>query len=443
MKIFDQPLAERMRPKTLEQYMGQVQLLGHGKILRKLIESAKQNPQITLPSMVFWGPPGSGKTTLARLLSQYIDAHFESFSAISNGVKEARVLIEDAKQRKQLQQQKTILFVDEIHRFNKSQQDTFLPAVENGTIILVGATTENPSFELNSALLSRMKVFVLEPLTEEHILKLVVNALESEQGLLSYQITYNESALKILAQHSHGDARTALNTLELAVNSLRLQNQEQLTDDHVLEALQKNAILYDKTGEEHFNLISALHKSVRHSDANAALYYLGRMLEGGEDPLYIARRLVRIASEDIGLADPQALSQALAAKEAAEFLGIPECDTALAQACIYLACAPKSNSTYTAIKAVRSEIKQSGPLAVPLHYRNASTSLMKQLGYGKDYQYDHDSALGVSNQDPFPKELKQRNFYQSNDIGFEKEIQKRIDYFNKLKIKAKEFDSNV
>jgi len=442
------PLAERMRPRTLEEYVGQREILGPGKILRRLVEqeqaararnaaagesSALPKP---LPSLILWGPPGTGKTTLANLIANAADAYFAMFSAVQSGVKEAREVIQAARERLSFERRRTVLFVDEIHRFNKTQQDAFLPAIEEGAISLLGATTENPSFELNNALLSRARVFVLRHLEPAEIAGLLDRALaDSARGLGGENVALEPAARDALAQLCGGDARSALNGLELAalVAAPDETGRRTITETLAREALQRNTILYDQSGEEHYNLISAFHKSIRHSDPDAALYYLARMIEGGEDPLFIARRLVRTATEDIGLADPQAAVQAQLAKEAVEFVGYPECDTALAQAAIYLACAPKSNAVYMAMKAAREEVKRSGPLPVPLHLRNAPTGLMKALGYGKGYQYDHDYDHKIAPMEALPEDLQGRHFYAPGTLGFEKDIQKRLEYFAKVR----------
>jgi putative ATPase len=437
------PLADRMRPRTLDEFVGQSDILGPGKILRRMIETPiikasgeHQTPLKPLPSLILWGPPGTGKTTLANLIARAADAHFAMFSAVQSGVKEAREVIQAARERITFEQRRTILFVDEIHRFNKAQQDAFLPAIENGTISLLGATTENPSFEVNSALLSRCRVFVLRHLTAEEVGVLLDRALTDRQrGLGALNIDLCAEARAALCQLSSGDARSALNGLELAslVASEDASGRRVIAAELAREALQRNTILYDQSGEEHYNLISALHKSIRHSDPDAALYYLARMIEGGEDAMFIARRLVRAASEDIGLADPQAVIQALAAKQAVEFIGYPECDTALAQATVYLACAPKSNALYVAIGKVKEEVKATGPLPVPLHLRNAPTALMKALDYGKGYQYDHQWPEKISPMDALPEELAGRKYYEPGNLGFEKDIQKRLEYFARVR----------
>ena len=440
------PLADRMRPRTLGDFVGQEDILGENRILRRLLSDLQAGPgpsehsedrlKKPLPSLSLWGPPGTGKTTLAHLIAQTADAHFAMFSAVSSGVKDARQVMREAADRLALRQRRTVLFVDEIHRFNKAQQDAFLPAIEDGTISLLGATTENPSFELNSALLSRCRVFVLRHLSGEEIGRLLDRALSTPgNGLDGTRIILEPKAREALCQLAGGDARSALNGLELAALTAPLDDEGRRVIDEatVKEALQRNTILYDASGEEHYNLISAFHKSIRHSDPDAALYYLARMIEGGEDPVFIARRIVRAASEDIGLADPQAVIQALAAKQSVEFIGYPECDTALAQATVYLACAPKSNAIYTAMKAAKSEVKKTGPVPVPMHLRNAPTDLMEKLGYGKGYAYDHDWPDKISPQNAMPEELSASRFYTPGSLGFEKEIQKRLDYFARIR----------
>jgi len=457
------PLAERMRPRSLDEFVGQTDILGSGRILRRIFEAERDGSQSgsskALPSIILWGPPGTGKTTLAFLLAKTADAHFEMFSAVNSGVKEAREAIQAARERMSFERRRTVLFVDEIHRFNRGQQDAFLPAVEDGTLALLGATTENPSFEVNSALLSRCRVFVLKHLSPEDIQKLLDRAMaDSERGLGGRNIALPPESRDALAVLAGGDARSALNALELAAMAVgsagtlpassevalpettnelagRMPALHTISVELAREALQRNTILYDQSGEEHYNLISALHKSIRHSDPDAALYYLARMIVGGEDPMFIARRLVRAASEDIGVADPQAVIQALAAKQAVEFIGYPECDTALAQAAVYLAIAPKSNSIYAAIKRAKAEVEASGPVPVPLHLRNAPTPLMKALDYGKNYQYDHDWPEKISPQEAMPEGLEGRKFYEPGTLGFEKEIIKRLEYFQRVKEK--------
>jgi putative ATPase len=451
------PLADRMRPRILDEYIGQQDILGPGKILRRIMEEeqrlkaegrASRKP---LPSLILWGPPGTGKTTLAYLIAKSADAHFEMFSAVSSGIKEARENIAAARQRMSFEQRRTVLFVDEIHRFNRAQQDAFLPAVEDGTLALLGATTENPSFEVNSALLSRCRVFVLKALGPDELGGLLDRALaDTGRGLGGRGIELEPAARQALATLAGGDARTALNGLELAAMvapeiALPAADPDAppaakrvIGLELAREALQRNSILYDQSGEEHYNLISALHKAIRHSDPNAALYYLARMIVGGEDPLFIARRLVRAASEDIGMADPQAVVQALAAKQAVEFIGYPECDTALAQAAVYLAVAPKSNAIYMAVKAAKAEVDASGPLPVPLHLRNAPTALMKALDYGKGYQYDHHFPDKISPQEAMPEGLGTTHFYEPGALGFEREVIKRLAYFEQVKRKLRD-----
>lgn len=403
------PLADRMRPRTLSEFVGQEHLVGEGKMLRNLLESDQP------PSMIFWGPPGTGKTTLAKIIANQTKSNFVEVTAVSTGIAEVKKIIEKAKEDRRLYLKKTIFFVDEIHRFNKAQQDAFLPHVEQGNIILIGATTENPSFEVNSALLSRCRVFVLNLLKPAETRRILDFALRDEvRGLGAMNIQVEPKVLDYLANMAAGDARTALNALETAVNSTSKNGQKmvKLELKDLAEALQRTHLLYDKTGEEHYNIISALHKSMRGSDANAALYWLGRMLEGGEDPLYVARRLVRFASEDIGLADPNALVQAVSAFTASHYLGMPECNVILAQAVAYLSKAPKSNKLYMAYCSVQKDIKELENLPVPLHIRNAPTDLMKDLGYGKGYKYNPNYE-GKVEQDYLPEELKGRKYLNS------------------------------
>jgi putative ATPase len=418
------PLADRIRPRTLEEFVGQDHLLGQGKVLRQAIETDH------LPSMILWGPPGSGKTTLAMIIARTTGAQFIAFSAVLSGVKEIKEVIKEANDEWKYGKRRTILFVDEIHRFNKAQQDAFLPHVEKGTIILIGATTENPSFEVISPLLSRTKVFTLNLLTEEEIEVILNRALmDKDRGLGEYQTAIEPEVIKGICQLANGDARAALNTLEMLVltTSPDEKGVRQIKREDLKEVLQRKAYLYDKSGEEHYNLISALHKSLRGSDPDAALYWLGRMLEAGEDPLYIARRMIRFASEDIGNADPQALQVAVSAMEAFHFIGLPEGNLALAQAAVYLATAPKSNSLYTAYQRVQRDVRELENMPVPLHIRNAPTSLMKDLGYGKDYQYPHDYPDHFVDEEYLPENLKGRIYYDPSDQGFEREIKKRLE----------------
>lgn len=422
------PLAERMRPRNLEEFVGQEHLLGAGKFLRRMLESGKIFP------LILWGPPGSGKTTLAQMMARYTQAHFVQFSAVLSGVKEIREVVKEAEERTKEKDQKTILFVDEIHRFNKAQQDAFLPHVEKGSIILIGATTENPSFEVIAPLLSRTKVLVLKSLMGSDLEKIVQQALrDSERGLGNLRVELTPDGLELIKNLADGDARIALNTLEQALSFTQPEadGRHLISRPMVEEALQKKTLRYDKAGEEHYNLISALHKSLRGSDPDGTLYWLARMLEAGEDPLYLARRMVRFASEDIGLADPQALQQALAAKDAYHFLGSPEGELALVQAAIYLATAPKSNALYQAHGQIKKIIEKTGALPVPLHLRNAPTALMKGLGYGRGYRYAHDYPEGLVAQENFPEELKGRRFYHPTERGFEKTIKTRLEYWRK------------
>jgi putative ATPase len=440
------PLADRMRPRTLDEYVGQEHLIAPGKPLRAQIE------RDDIGSLIFWGPPGTGKTTLAKIIASLTRAEFIEFSAVLSGIKEIKQVMADAERSRQYGT-RTIVFVDEIHRFNKAQQDAFLPHVEKGNIRLIGATTENPSFEIISALLSRSRVYVLKPLTEEQIVLLLRRALEdSERGLGKMNLSASEDILRQIAAYSSGDARSAYNVLEVAAalatvdNRVEKENQtsqppqkkgkagapteisgaHEITTEIVQDALQKRVLLYDKAGEEHYNLISALHKSVRNSDPDASLYWLARMLEAGEDPLYIARRIVRMAVEDIGLADPNALAICLAARDAVDFLGMPEGNLALAQAAVYLALAPKSNALYTAYSEVQQDVERTAAEPVPLHLRNAPTGLMKNLGYGQGYQYAHDLESKVADMQCLPDNLKDRRYYHPTNEGIEKRIRQRL-----------------
>lgn len=417
------PLAERMRPRTVAEYVGQEHLLGEGRLLRTMIENDQ------LSSLIFWGPPGSGKTTLARVIANATKSHFIFFSAILSGIKEIREIVKEADEILRYKGERTVLFVDEIHRFNKSQQDAFLPHVEKGLLTIIGATTENPSFEVIAPLLSRCKVLVLKPLDNEYIVRILKEALADRvRGLGSEQLLVEDEALTAIADYSGGDARIALNTLETAA---RLASGSALSLKSVQEAIQQKPLLYDKGGEEHYNVISAFIKSLRGSDPDGALYWLARMLEAGEDPIFIIRRMVILASEDIGNADPRALQIAVSALHAFQLVGMPEGRIVLGQAVTYLATAPKSNASYTAIDAALAEVRSSGALPVPLHIRNAPTQLMKELDYGKGYRYSHDYAGGYAEQEYLPERLKGRKFYQPTDHGYERSINERMNHLKK------------
>jgi len=426
MSLFDQhetaaPLASRLRPETLEEYVGQQHLIGKGKILRQLIEKDQ------ISSMIFWGPPGVGKTTLARIIARQTKAEFVEFSAVTSGIKEIKEVMAQAEEN-QMIGRRTLLFADEIHRFNKAQQDAFLPYVEKGSIILVGATTENPSFEINSALLSRCKVFILKALEESDLKTLLEHALKSPKGFGNLEISMEEELLMMIARFANGDARTALNTLEMAVLNAKMDENAVLCVDREIlsQCLNRRSLLYDKSGEEHYNLISALHKSMRNSDPDAAVYWLCRMLDGGEEPLYIARRLIRFASEDVGMADSSALSVAVAAYQACHFLGMPECDVHLAHAAIYLAMAPKSNAVYQACHLCKEDIQTFPAQPVPLQICNAPTGLMKELHYGEGYVYAHDTKEKLAKMQCLPDALTGRHYYQPTSEGQEKQVKERL-----------------
>jgi len=416
------PLADRMRPHTLDEIVGQEHLLGPGRVLRSAIETGE------LHSMILWGPPGSGKTTLASLMASVAGARFMAFSAVLSGVREIREVIAEAESERHRRGLRTILFVDEIHRFNRSQQDAFLPHVEKGTLILVGATTENPSFEVNAALLSRCRVYVLQGLGEDQLLVILRRALvDTERGLGTLGVEVTDEALQLIARLANADARAALTILELAARlTPETDGQRRVTDTSIMEAAQRKTLLYDKSGEEHYNLISALHKSLRDSDPDGALYWMTRMLQSGEDPLYVARRLVRFASEDIGNADPPALGITIAAKEAYEFLGSPEGELALAQATLYLALAPKSNAAYVAFNEAQEDVRARPAEPVPLHIRNAPTKLMGALGYGAGYRYAHDAPDARVHQEHLPEALRGRQYYRPVSRGFEAELARRL-----------------
>ena len=431
-RITNSPLANRLRPETLKEYVGQKHLLGEGKMLRRLIE------QDQISSMIFWGPPGVGKTTLARIIAGMTRCDFVDFSAVTSGIKEIRQVMEHAEDSRRMGIN-TLLFVDEIHRFNKAQQDAFLPFVEKGSIILVGATTENPSFEINSALLSRCKVFVLKMLEEKDLCELLYHALTSPKGFGNQKIMITDEQVNAIARFANGDGRTALNTLEMAVINSQLDSGGTIhvTDETLVECTNRRSLLYDKKGEEHYNLISALHKSMRNSDPDAAVYWMMRMLDGGENPLYIARRLVRFASEDIGMADSRALQVAVSVYQACHFLGMPECDVHLTHAVVYLSMAPKSNACYKACEDCKKDIHDFPAEPVPLQIRNAPTGLMKELHYGEGYQYAHDTEEKLTRMQCLPDALKDRRYYLPTQEGEEKEAGERLEEI----IKWKKIDS--
>jgi len=413
------PLASRMRPRTLDEFVGQAEVLGPGSVLRRAIERDR------LSSIILWGPPGVGKTTLAQLIANQTRAHFIAVSAVSSGVADLRAAVREAAERLGMNGQRTLLFIDEIHRFNKAQQDAILPYVEDGTVILVGATTENPSFEVNAPLLSRSRVVVLTSLSDDDIREIVQRALgDRERGLGEENLAIEDDALATLVNMANGDARYALNTLEMASVAVE-PGDAAITRQMVLDAAQRRAAIYDRAGESHFDTISALHKSIRDSDADASIYWLARMLESGEDPLYLARRLVRVASEDVGLADPQALVLAMAVQQAVHFIGMPEGSLALAELTVYLALAPKSNALYRAYGAARADVEGTRNDPVPMHLRNAVTGLMRGLGYGKGYEYAHDLDAGVSAQEHLPDNLAGREYYHPSDRGFEARLAQR------------------
>ncbi len=422
--IFDdlvsQPLAARLRPETIEEYVGQEHLLGRGRVLRRMIE------QDRISSMIFWGPPGVGKTTLAQIIARMTRSVFINFSAVTSGIKEIRIVMEKAEKNRQIGQ-RTIVFVDEIHRFNKAQQDAFLPFVEKGSIILIGATTENPSFEVNGALLSRCRVFVLQPLSADDLLQMLKHALQSPKGFGGQKIEISDDLLNLIANFANGDARSALSTLEMVILNGDMQGDTVVVTKEILEqCISKKSLLYDKTGEEHYNLISALHKSMRNSDPDAAVYWLARMLEAGEDPLYVARRVTRFASEDVGMADPKALEIAVAAYQACHFIGMPECTVHLTEAVVYMSLAPKSNAMEVAYNTARVDALNMIAEPVPLVIRNAPTKLMKNLNYGKGYQYAHDTEDKLTNMQCLPDSLLGKTYYQPTEEGFEARYKERL-----------------
>ena len=418
--LVSQPLAARLRPETIEEYAGQEHLLGRGRVLRRMIE------QDRISSMIFWGPPGVGKTTLAQIIARMTRSVFINFSAVTSGIKEIRIVMEKAEKNRQIGQ-RTIVFVDEIHRFNKAQQDAFLPFVEKGSIILIGATTENPSFEVNGALLSRCRVFVLQPLSADDLLKMLKHALQSPKGFGGQKIEISDDLLNLIANFANGDARSALSTLEMVILNGDMQGDTVVVTKEILEqCISKKSLLYDKNGEEHYNLISALHKSMRNSDPDAAVYWLARMLEAGEDPLYVARRVTRFASEDVGMADPKALEIAVAAYQACHFIGMPECTVHLTEAVVYMSLAPKSNAMEVAYNTARVDALNMIAEPVPLVIRNAPTKLMKNLNYGKGYQYAHDTEDKLTNMQCLPDSLLGRTYYLPTEEGFEARYKERL-----------------
>ena len=430
---FTMPLANRLRPKSLEEFVGQEHLLGQGKMLRQLIERDQ------ISSMIFWGPPGVGKTTLASIIAGHTRSAFINFSAVTSGIKEIKEVMQQAENDRR-GGRRTVLFVDEIHRFNRAQQDAFLPYVEKGSIVLIGATTENPSFEVNGALLSRCKVFVLKELTENDLVKLLKRALEAPEGFGRQHVTMSDRQVEAVAAFANGDARTALNTLEMAVLNSQIQPDGSMivTDEGLEQCVSRKSLLYDKSGEEHYNMISALHKSMRNSDPDAAIYWMLRMLEGGENPLYIARRLVRFASEDVGMADPQALNLAINVYKACHFLGMPECDMHLTHLVTYLSLAPKSNACYVACEEAKRDVRERPAEPVPLQIRNAVTGLMKELNYGKGYQYAHDTEEKLTSMQCLPESLRGREYYRPTEQGAEAAAKKRLEEIKEWK-KGKEY----
>lgn len=422
-----QPLAARLRPQTIEEYVGQKNLLGEGKVLRRLIESDN------ISSMIFWGPPGVGKTTLARIIASRTKAAFIDFSAVTSGIKEIKTVMQQAESNR-LYGERTIVFVDEIHRFNKAQQDAFLPFVEKGSIVLIGATTENPSFEINSALLSRCKVLVMQALSEADLLELLKRALSDERGFGRQKVKIADEALAMIAVFANGDARTALSTLEMVVlNGETDGDSVNVTEETVEQCISKKSLIYDKKGEEHYNIISALHKSMRNSDPDAAVYWLARMLEAGEDPLYVARRIIRFASEDIGLADPRALEIAVAAYQACHFIGMPECTVNLTEAVVYMSMVPKSNALYVAYESAKNDALSQLAEPVPLVIRNAPTKLMKELDYGKGYQYAHDTEEKLTSMQCLPDSLLGREYYKPTSQGTEAKFKERLEQIKEWK----------
>jgi len=429
----NQPLASRLRPRNLDEFVGQQHLIGEGKILRKLIE----NDSIT--SIIFWGNPGIGKTTLARIIANKTHSEFIDFSAVTSGIKEIKTVMASAENNRKLGQ-KTIVFVDEIHRFNKAQQDAFLPFVEKGSIILIGATTENPSFEINSALLSRCKVFVFKPLETEDLVMLLKRALTDERGFGNEKVNIDDEFLTVIAKFANGDARNALTTLEMVIlnGDVNKKGEITVTKETIEQCISKKSLLYDKNGEEHYNIISALHKSMRNSDPDAAVYWLARMLEAGEDPLYVARRIIRFASEDVGLADPHALELAVAAYQACHFIGMPECSVNLTQAVVYMSMAPKSNALYLAYGDAKQDAIHQIAEPVPLQIRNAPTKLMKELNYGKGYQYAHDTKEKITNMQCLPDSLIGKEYYQPTEQGLEVKYKEKLEKIKNFKANYKE-----